>query len=1212
MTFPAIQSVSVLLPTYQGLEFLDRVLDALRAQDLALPWDLLVADSDSSDGTVERILERSPELGVIVRVLRIRGAEFDHGDTRNLLACRSRGDLLVYLTQDAIPSKAGWLTELVAIFEDQGVGAVSCRNVPRSDASLSARVFCYDDPGYALRSKRRELPREPEVLTPDGRRALYDFQNVASAVRRAVWERHPFPRTMMGEDVLMARGVVEGGWSTLFSAEATVDHSHDYGADKLRWRGTVDARFNAEWLDRITVREASDQPVLVERMALRDAEILAEIAPEKAAEAATLQELRELRAALVEGLYAGGKSMKRYAQSQVLGSGKLRVLLVSDALMDASGEASWFARDYAPQLGRELLDRGHDVRLALLDPGLAGSAWVENQAGGVRAFRHGGDAGLKAALAESGGEWLPDVTHALCSTRRSVGALEETVLGNRPSIASLLSAAALPPKGTPMHRLLARVDRVVVPSVSMRDALMGGALDQHRLELSVPGVLCDLPARLRGASSASAARRVVVVGRASWLGGEILSALTARYSVDDLAWGEGTSLADRIEKIAEAGCIVIVGELDSVAALDAALVARAAGVRCVVAADSVAAEASWHDDGVLSVEWSRSSVLEAVAEAVEQRRSGLSGLRRVDVPIKRLYEDAADMEVRYRVLASIDRTDPRGHATVLGSSGERLEREGETLIQGGGRLVLFPGASAKLSLAGIDGPVWIRVTQTALAGEDLVLDGEILVDGRSIGRLERRAPVMKTQVFEDTLSVRLAPGARFLELRPHEHMRVDSVAIERRGISSPGSPTTDDESSSRASRPSLLEICQRLAVPAPPELPESLLPSVALVIPTLEGRDLVRSCLRSLQDVRYPAGRLQLVIVDNGSTDGTADWVRSGYPSARVVREEHNLGFAAACNRGAAAAVDAEVLVFVNNDMRFDARFLIELVAPIAHGACDATTAKRLSWDGTKLDGAGVGSNLVGIAVQPGFGEPVGPEHEIRRRTLFPCGGAMAMRASVFRGLGGFDEDFFAYYEDLDLGWRAWVAGYSVHYVPTAVCEHHHSHTSRRFAPERVRRMVIRNSLLACLKNYDDANLAKVLPVMTALAVSRAFLKSGLDPAAFDPPGQGAGPAQEGTAQVGLSDVGEAPEPQTYAIDGIGAADLVALHDVFGRWSEVMAKRSSVQEMRRREDSEIFAMFLDPLACVEGDPGYVDLQSGLVRWLGLETLFDQDASDAQV
>ena len=153
-----IRSVSVLVPTFQGLEFQGRVFEALAGQELELPWDVHVVDSGSTDGTWECLGRWSSQFSVPFRRERIHPVEFDHGDTRNLLASRTTGDLCVFLTQDAIPSATDWLAQLVADFDDESVGAAYCRNVPRPDARPLTRIMSAGDPGYSTESRVTRLP----------------------------------------------------------------------------------------------------------------------------------------------------------------------------------------------------------------------------------------------------------------------------------------------------------------------------------------------------------------------------------------------------------------------------------------------------------------------------------------------------------------------------------------------------------------------------------------------------------------------------------------------------------------------------------------------------------------------------------------------------------------------------------------------------------------------------------------------------------------------------------------------------------------------------------------------------------------------------------------------------------------------------------------------------------------------------------------------
>jgi len=355
-----IQSVSVLMPTWRGMEFLPRVLDALARQETSLSWDFLAIDSSSDDGSWEYLGERAADFPVPLRRERIDPVEFDHGDTRNLLAARSRGDLCVFLTQDAIPGGSDWLERLAANFEDPAVGAAYCRNVARPDAELLTKLFSDGDPGYA--AERREVRLEDRAayaaMGPHERRLLYNFNDVASAVRRELWELHPFPRTPFGEDVLMARALLEAGHIVVYDAEAVVEHSHDYDPGQMRARARIDGEFNAEYLDRICVGSLADAGVLVERQLGADREGLLAAGVQGPALERELTRARELRAAAFEGLWEGGLSERRFPGTRFLERTDLHVLFV----VHGFPPDTWAGTEiYTYNLAKELERRGHRV-----------------------------------------------------------------------------------------------------------------------------------------------------------------------------------------------------------------------------------------------------------------------------------------------------------------------------------------------------------------------------------------------------------------------------------------------------------------------------------------------------------------------------------------------------------------------------------------------------------------------------------------------------------------------------------------------------------------------------------------------------------------------------------------------------------------------------------------------------------------------------------
>lgn len=392
-----------------------------------------------------------------------------------------------------------------------------------------------------------------------------------------------------------------------------------------------------------------------------------------------------------------------------------------------------------------------------------------------------------------------------------------------------------------------------------------------------------------------------------------------------------------------------------------------------------------------------------------------------------------------------------------------------------------------------------------------------------------------------------------------------------------------------------------LAVTPGEVIAETDLPRCAIVILNLDGRHHLEPCFSGLRALDYPEDRFEVILIDNASTDGSVEAIKSEHAWVRLIENDTNVGFSSGCNQGAALAPDAEVLVFLNNDMRVEPAWLRELVSPIARGECSTTTARMYSWDGKLMNSAGGGMNFHGIGIQRGYLEEPDPTYAMARKTLFACGGAMAVDAAVFEEVGGFDDEYFAYYEDVDLGWRTWLAGKEVWYVPSAECYHHHSSTSGKLPGEMIRVLQVRNPMLTCFKNYSDENLRKILPAMLGLAMRRMFLVSGLQddtPFRIEHAGRGRrGPVRRAwdKARTGVN--------QAVLVRKVSAADMIGVNDLIGRWDHWMERRRSVQDLRRRSDQELFGLFLRPQWCVEDEPAYGELQAGLTEFLGIDELF---------
>ena len=428
-----IQSVSLHMPTYQGMEFLERVMAAVLTQNLDIPWDFRAIDSGSTDGTREYLEGLAGDAPVPFVVESIDSVEFDHGDTRNLMASRSSGDLLVFLTQDAIPSGPDWLAKLVANFTEPRVAAAYCRNVPRPDARLSTKVLSSTDPGYGEQRVVQEAPDDLDALSPDERRLLYNFNDVASAVRRELWERHPFPRTNFGEDVLMARALIEAGWQVVYDHEATVEHSHDYDAEQMRARGEIDGRFNAEWLDRVCLPGRGDVEFLCKHMAAEDRAAVEALGLGGREQDALLAELGTLRRALFEGLWEGSQAKRRRPPSALRDTGRLRLLYV----VHGFPPDTWAGTEiYTLNLARGMQERGHEVTVLARTPGESGQenfSLQRDEFEGLEVLRlvnHLNHRGLRDSFVDERAEAVfarvlqevrPDVVHFQHLIHQSVG-----------------------------------------------------------------------------------------------------------------------------------------------------------------------------------------------------------------------------------------------------------------------------------------------------------------------------------------------------------------------------------------------------------------------------------------------------------------------------------------------------------------------------------------------------------------------------------------------------------------------------------------------------------------------------------------------------------------------------------------------------------------------------------------------------------------------
>lgn len=252
-----------------------------------------------------------------------------------------------------------------------------------------------------------------------------------------------------------------------------------------------------------------------------------------------------------------------------------------------------------------------------------------------------------------------------------------------------------------------------------------------------------------------------------------------------------------------------------------------------------------------------------------------------------------------------------------------------------------------------------------------------------------------------------------------------------------------------------------------------IMPAVSVVIVNYNGRRYLEDCLGSLLKLDYPRDRLEVIVVDNASTDGSVEFIRDNFPSVKVLLLDANCGFCRPNNIGAASA-QGEYLVFLNNDTRVTPGWLKALVRPaVADRNVVSVACKMLYPDRSDtINTAGGRITIIGGGYYRGYGDKDGPQYDLPGCTGFGCAAGVLVRKDFFFESGGFDEDYFAACEEHDIGWRAWLYGFKVAYAPQAVMYHHESGTfgSRSNAHPQKVYLNTRNRLYNLVKNLETGN----------------------------------------------------------------------------------------------------------------------------------------------
>ena len=264
-------------------------------------------------------------------------------------------------------------------------------------------------------------------------------------------------------------------------------------------------------------------------------------------------------------------------------------------------------------------------------------------------------------------------------------------------------------------------------------------------------------------------------------------------------------------------------------------------------------------------------------------------------------------------------------------------------------------------------------------------------------------------------------------------------------------------------------------------------PLVSVVIPHWNGVEVLSECLESLSETKYP--NMEIIVVDNASTDGSPDWVSLNFPQVKLIENDQNYGYAGGCNRGAKTA-EGEYLVFLNNDTIQDHHWLAGLVDFMNLNSNVAAVQPKILdfFERTKFDyagGAGGWLDILGFPFARGRvfleQERDNGQYDKMRPIFWASGTAIMVRKSDFETAGGFDEIFFAHQEEIDLCWNFHLMGKEIWAIPNSTIYHKNAVTLPMFT--RMKQYLNhRNSYLMVLSNYS-------LPITLYLAPIRFTLE---------------------------------------------------------------------------------------------------------------------------
>ena len=263
---------------------------------------------------------------------------------------------------------------------------------------------------------------------------------------------------------------------------------------------------------------------------------------------------------------------------------------------------------------------------------------------------------------------------------------------------------------------------------------------------------------------------------------------------------------------------------------------------------------------------------------------------------------------------------------------------------------------------------------------------------------------------------------------------------------------------------------------------------VTIVIPNYNGKHFMEPCLSSLSEQTYK--NFHILVVDNASSDGSIEYMEENYPDIELIKLQKNFGFSKAVNIGIQHSRTPYVIL-LNNDTTVDTRYVEEMVKAIEKSPKIFSVSSKMiqMYHPELIDSAGDLYTLLGWGVCRGCGRPVS-NYQKYDEIFTACAGAAIYRRSVFDEIGYFDENHFAYLEDIDIGYRARIYGYYNMYCPTALVYHVGSGTSGSKYNSFKVKLASPNNLYLNYKNMPCLQLIiNAIPIAAGIFVKYSFFR---------------------------------------------------------------------------------------------------------------------------